>query len=286
MIAGFFLLCAAVLFYSYFVEPNRLVITRHVLKIDKWDKNFDGLKIALISDVHGGSNGASAENLRRVVETTNNSEPDLIFLLGDFVSQTHGDENVLKMPLEEISANLGGLKAKYGVFGVLGNHDVWHDSNNVYQALSSAGITMLENEIAFIEKNGKKLKIIGLKDHLKITGWEELQAETTNLIKSSEPTDSVIILEHSPDVLAVFETDAFLRDEIDLVLAGHTHGGQAWFPVIGRPIVPSGYGQRYAYGHIKEEGMDMFVTSGIGTSILPFRFLVPPEISVIEIFAE
>ena len=67
------------------------------------------------------------------------------------------------------------------------------------------------------------------------------------------------------------------------MLAGHTHGGQVWLPVLGAPFVPSSVGQRYAQGHIEEEGVHMFVTSGIGTSILPFRFMVPPEVAIVTV---
>jgi predicted MPP superfamily phosphohydrolase len=77
-----------------------------------------------------------------------------------------------------------------------------------------------------------------------------------------------------------------ISKDLKLILAGHTHGGQIWFPIIGSPIVPSGYGQKYAFGHVRDYDMDMFVTTGIGTSILPFRFLVPPEIAVLTISAE
>ena len=67
------------------------------------------------------------------------------------------------------------------------------------------------------------------------------------------------------------------------MIAGHTHGGQVWLPVLGRPIVPSSYGQKFAAGHVKDNGLDIFVTTGVGTSILPFRFMVPPEIAVLTI---
>jgi uncharacterized protein len=81
--AGLSVLALLCLAYSYFIEPNRLVVNENELRIKGWDKAYDGLKIALISDIHGGSNGASAEDIRRVVATTNALEPDLIVLLGD-----------------------------------------------------------------------------------------------------------------------------------------------------------------------------------------------------------
>ena len=121
------LICLA---YSYFIEPNRLVVTRQEIRIKDWDPGFDGLRIALISDIHGGSNGASAENIRRVVETTNAENPDLIVLLGDYVSQGStrqpSHDQPLRMPMSEVADNLAGLHAKYGVYAVLGNHDGWY----------------------------------------------------------------------------------------------------------------------------------------------------------------
>ena len=80
--------------------------------------------------------------------------------------------------------------------------------------------------------------------------------------------------------------DKLVSNDLRLMIAGHTHGGQVWFPVVGSLVVPSSYGQRYASGHVKDNGLDMFVTTGIGVSILPIRFLVPPEIAVLTIYSE
>lgn len=272
--------------YSYFIEPQRLVVNQQMVKVRKWDKTFDGLKIALISDVHGGSNGVTEEKIRRIVETANAQNPDLIVLLGDYVSQRSGNRSELKMPLETVAENLRGLRAKYGVFGVLGNHDDEYDGQKVYNAFTNIGVRMLEHEFVFIEKDGKKLKIVGLEDQLNIKNWNGYQLRVRDLLNSGEQTESVLVLEHAPDVLPVLVTDPYLKDKVNLLLAGHTHGGQVRFPVLGSLIVPSSYGQKYAYGHIKEGENDMFVTTGVGESILPFRFLVPPEIAVIEVYGE
>jgi predicted MPP superfamily phosphohydrolase len=89
-----------------------------------------------------------------------------------------------------------------------------------------------------------------------------------------------VLLVHEPDVFASFQE---LQRSPTLTLAGHTHGGQVWLPLLGRRVVPSRFGERYAYGHIEEGGRHLFVTSGVGTSIFPIRFLVPPEIALLTL---
>ena len=289
MITGFLILVLigiCLLAYGYFIEPHRLVVTHKTIHIKNWDAAFEGLRVAAISDVHGGSNGASAEQLRRVVATTNELEPDLIVLIGDYVSQTGdaGTNRQLRMPVKDIADNLSGLKARYGVLAVLGNHDGWFGDESVRVELERVGYNVLESEVVSIEHGGRTLRILGLQDHLKFQNWQWL----SNMGKQALGSDAgnVMVLEHSPDILPMITGELLISADLKLILAGHTHGGQVWLPVFGRPVVPSSYGQKYAYGHVKENGVDMFVTSGIGTSILPFRFLVPPEIALITIKAE
>ena len=241
----------------------------------------------MIADIHGGSNGATEQKIRDVVARTNEQEPDVVVLLGDYVSQAYErkplNERPLKMPIETIAADLAGLRSKYGVFAVLGNHDGWYGDNNVAAALAGDGYKVLQNEVAYIEKDGQRVRIYGMKDHLALTrGWVLTSQDARDYLK---PTghDDLIVLEHSPDILPVIAGDYLISPELRLILAAHTHGGQVWLPIFGRPIIPSGYGQKYAYGHIVDKGIDMFVTSGIGTSVLPFRFMVPPEIAVVTI---
>jgi predicted MPP superfamily phosphohydrolase len=284
LLAALGVICLA---YSYFIEPNRLVVTHKDITIKDWDPAFDGLRVALISDIHGGSNGASAENIRRVVETTNAENPDLIVLLGDYVSQgatrQPSPDRPLRMPMREVADNLAGLRAKYGVFAVLGNHDGWYGDAEVAAELTRVGYRVLQNEIVPIEQNGKKLRLFGMKDHLKLDSWMSFDAMVRSTIAANPKEGQIVVLEHSPDILYILNYWKDLNPDLKLMLAGHTHGGQVWLPIIGAPFVPSSVGQRYAQGYIEEEGVHMFVTSGIGTSILPFRFMVPPEIAVITI---
>jgi uncharacterized protein len=106
------------------------------------------------------------------------------------------------------------------------------------------------------------------------------------VLAEDEQKGNLIVLVHNPDYLPVITGDLLISNDLSLILAGHTHGGQCRFPLIGAPVVPSEYGQKYVAGHIREQETDMFVTTGIGTSKIPARFGVPPEISILKIYAE
>jgi predicted MPP superfamily phosphohydrolase len=273
--------------YSYFIEPRRLVVNEQTLDIKGWDPALDGFKIVAIGDIHGGSNAVDEEKIRKIVELTNQQDADLIVLLGDYVSQAShdpplGDRN-LKMPIHTIAENLSGLRAKYGIVAVMGNHDDWYSNGEIAMELRAVGYGVLDNEIYTINVDGKSIRILGLRDQLHIGNWKSYTDGLKQVIAKDNGSGPIVALEHSPDVLPIISGDLSISPDLKLLLTAHTHGGQVWLPLIGTPIVPSSYGQKYSYGHIQENGVDMFVTSGVGTSILPFRFMVPPEIAVLTI---
>ncbi|CAN5227356.1 metallophosphoesterase [soil metagenome] len=287
MLAVILLAGLSCLAYSYFIEPNRLVINRQELKIKNWNSAFNGFKIAMISDIHGGSNNVTEEKIREIVKITNEQKPDITVLLGDYVSQIKDNRSELKMPLSVICSNLQGLQTKYGVFVVLGNHDGEYSDELIAGAFENLGYKVLQNEIATIEKDGQKLRILGLVDQLRVLNWQSFSNGLRQTINNDgNQTGDIIVLEHSPDILPIITGGFSISPDLKLILAGHTHGGQVWLPILGTPIVPSSYGQKYSYGHIKENNVDMFVTTGIGTSLLPFRFLMPPEIAVLTLKSE
>jgi len=282
-----FAIGAALLAYAFYIEPARLVSANFELKISGWNPAFDGLKVVLISDIHGGSNDVTAEKLSQIVDIANSHEPDLIFLLGDYVSEDHSapprSPAVLKMSIEKVATGLAGLSAKFGVFAVLGNHDGAYGDELVAPEFEKLGYRVLQNEVVPIEHNGHRLLILGFKDHLKLSPrWLETSDDAKKLLAAAGDGD-IIALQHSPDILPVITGEILISPSLKLVLAGHTHGGQVWLPILGRAIVPSTFGQKYAYGHVKENDVDMFVTSGVGTSMLPLRFMVPPEIAVLTV---
>jgi predicted MPP superfamily phosphohydrolase len=283
------LLCAFLLAlgYAYFIEPKRLVVHPQTLKINGWDAALNGFKIVAIGDIHAGSNAVDESKLRQIVEVANRQQPDLIVLLGDYVSQTDrrppiGDRN-LKMPVPAIAENLRGLEAKYGIVAIMGNHDDHYSSREIGEALRGIGITVLEDQIMTIDVDGHKVRILGLRDQLHIGDWKSYTDHLKQVVADDGGAGPIIALEHSPDVLPIITGPLSISPDLHLLLAAHTHGGQVWLPLIGTPIVPSSYGQKYSYGHVQENGVDMFVTSGVGTSILPIRFMMPPEIAVLTL---
>lgn len=259
------LLIAFLAFWAFFVEPNRLVVRHETIQIDQWPRELDGLRIAVLSDIHAGGSFISEDKLRLIVERTNELQPEMIVIAGDYIAGD-GRRHPLKMSPEVFAAILKDFRAPLGVYSVLGNHDWWFDGGCVRRALEQSGMKVLDNEAVSIEARGKPLWIVGFADL-----WTRPQRIVETLAQVPR-NETAIGLAHNPDMFPR------LPQYVPLLIAGHTHGGQVSFPFIGSVVHPSDFGQRYARGHIIENNHHLFVTSGIGTSIIPVRFRVPPEI--------
>jgi len=255
--------------WAFWLEPASLVVRETRLDLPAWPVECDGLRVALLADLHVGSPFNGRGKLDEIVRRTQEARPDLILLGGDYVIQ--GVPGGRFVPPEETAAVLGRLKAPLGVWAVLGNHDWWLDGPRVRAALETAGIPVLDDQAKELTRGACHFWLAGISDL-----WEG-KHDVTGTLAGIPPGGPLLVFTHNPDLFVD------IPPRVTLTLAGHTHGGQVWLPVLGRPIVPSRYKQRFAIGHIVEQGRHLFVSPGLGTSILPVRFLVPPEISVVRL---
>jgi predicted MPP superfamily phosphohydrolase len=258
--------CLLLGLWGFVVEPSLLRVRRAEIPLQRWPRP---LRIVALADIHAGSPWNWTGNLRRVVARANAERPDLVVLLGDYVTQ--GVLGGRFIPPEETAPVLAQLRAPLGVFAVLGNHDGWLDASRVRRALEASGIPVLENEARPVGEGAGRFWVAGLADAW--TGDPSIKGALAR-VPENEP---VLLLTHNPDVFPQVPA------RVELTLAGHTHGGQVRLPFLGPPLVPSVYGRRYAAGLVREDGRWLFVTTGIGTSIVPVRLGVPPEISVLDI---
>lgn len=252
----------------------------------------DGLKLtaAVLADVHACRPWMTPERIAGLVERTNALGAEAVLLLGDYVTGMRAVTDVVDP--DEWAGAVAGLKAPLGVHAVLGNHDWWEDRTAqangagptiARAALEAAGIPVYENDAVRIEKDGRGFWLAGLGDQLalkpgktwgreRFVGVDDLDAT----LAKTDPAEPAILLAHEPDIFPKVPA------RVSLTLSGHTHGGQVrlfgW-----SPVVPSRFGNRYAYGHVVEDGRHLIVSGGLGFSIFPVRFGVRPEILLIEI---
>ena len=278
--------------YAFAIEPYRLRFPRYALTPRGWPEGLR-LRIAAIADPHICEPWMPLGRVREIVAETNAQEPDLIVLLGDYV--THHRFVRETVPHDAWAVVLADLKAPLGVHAILGNHDWWEDLDVQRRkagptpsgiAMRRAGISVYENDAVRLRKGKHAFWIAGLGDQWafyqgrwiggrhRYTGVDDVPG-TLAMMTDDAPA---ILMAHEPDVFAV------LSDRFALTLSGHTHGGQVQF--LGyAPIVPSRFGRRYAYGHIQEGERHLIVSGGLGCSGVPIRFGRPPEVPIIEIGA-
>lgn len=260
---------AAVVAWALWFEPRRIVLRRRTLRLSRWPAQLDGLRVAVVSDLHAGAPHVDAAKVAQIARRVNRARPDLVLLLGDYV-----DPDVpFATPLapEEVARRLGALRAPLGVVAVLGNHDWRHDAPRIAGALRDAGITVLENAAVAREVHGRRLWIAGLAD----AGTRvPSPVATLDTVPDGEP---VLVLSHDPDVFPRIPARAALT------VSGHTHAGQVALPLLRSRYIPSRFGARFAGGHVVEGGRHLFVSAGVGTSRFPIRLLAPPEVVILRL---
>jgi predicted MPP superfamily phosphohydrolase len=275
--------------YGTVVEPwLRLRIQQWTVRPRGWPTG-QGLRIVMVADLHAGAPQMVARRIAGIVETANGLGGDLIVLMGDYRASHRFQTR--HVPIDEVAPLLAALSAPLGVHAILGNHDWWDDAQaqlrgagpiHTQGVLEAAGIQVLVNRAVRIGAPDGGFWLAGLDSQAPFRGhrWgrDSGMADLPGTLAQVTDDAPVILLAHEPDIFPD------VPDRVALTMSGHTHGGQIRFGS-WVPVVPSRFGSRYAYGHIRENGRDLVVSGGLGCSVLPIRFGMPPEITVVDIAA-
>lgn len=260
-------------------RPTRTMVEHVTIAFPGLPAGFDGTTVAVISDLHAGMRRGGTSGVKRVVEEVNALQPDIVVLLGDMVHR--GRHASRYLPL------LAELEAEEGIWAALGNHEhsfMWYSgylgpssgpSVDEWRRLyAEAGIQLLVNEAIPVEKRGSRIWLLGVDDAY--SGYDHLPAALASVQKN----DFCLAITHSPDLI-----DDPRIAEVDLVLAGHTHGGQVRLPVLGSLFAPCRNPRERAAGLLRSSGTTMYVTRGVGEG-MPIRFRSPREMPLITLRRE
>ena len=273
IVLALFALAYGLCVWTFLVEP-RLITTRRVTVASAtWQG--EPLRIGVLSDTHVGAH-VTPERVRRTVARLNRERPDVIVFLGDYAGG-HEPRESRDAPQRSAvlrgAAALGSARAPLGSFAVLGNHDWWYDGPALEAELRRSGLPVLENAAVRVERPGGAFWIAGLADL-----ESRRQRPSVRQALSDVPAgDPVVLLTHWPDPFPA------VPSRVALTLAGHTHCGQVNLPVFGRLVHASRGARRWGCGLYDEGGRKLFVTSGLGVSILPVRFRAPPEVAIVTL---
>jgi hypothetical protein len=264
---------AAFLLDSLIIEPRSIRVEDHAVKVRGLPSAFQGFTICQITDVHL-SPMVSLPYLEEVVDTALGLKPDLVALTGDYI-----DED--KKYMHPAAKSLSRLRARHGVVSVLGNHDHFFGKGFASDVITSNGIQLLDNAHVMIEKGGSALCVAGVADYI------EDHPDPAKALKDVDQEVPRVLLAHHPDFAETLKDG--LR--VDLVLSGHTHGGQVRLPFSIAPVVPSMYGQKYSGGLVElkkahDHTTRVYVSRGVGVCMIPVRFNCPPELTLIRLMPE
>ena len=263
--------------------PHNMELVNVRVEIDRLPSSFKGFKIALLSDFHS-SLVVSRKHIEAAAEMTMNEKPDAIALTGDFISghariRSRSVGKIRKKYIDRCIDGLSQLKAEHGIYAVLGNHDFWSGSHALEWITSEfsrrLGVVWLRNKSAKLEKDSELIHLLGVDDF-----WSR-GCSLEKAYKGLNGSSAKILLSHNPDINKRIDEE---KRDIDLVLSGHTHGGQMPVPFRkGDALVPSIYGQKYREGRVQDGKRVTYVTRGVGHLLLPVRLSSPPEVTIITL---
>ena len=274
ILGGLLLAAYGLAVWAFLIEPRLLVVRQITIESAAW--RGPPVRLGLISDTHVAAPHVDPARVARVVARVNAQHPDAVLLLGDYAgghepaaTRAHPERSEI---LRGVTA-FKGLRARLGVYAVLGNHDWWYDGPATERALAAAGATVLENRAALVPRPEGVFWIAGLAD------LDSFRAEPSypQALAGVPTTAPVVVMSHWPDPFAE------APDRVALTVAGHTHCGQVNLPVLGRLVHASRAARRWGCGPYVDRGRHLFVTGGVGVSILPVRFRAPPEIVIVTL---
>ena len=261
---------------------DQVELVRVPVRIKNLPPPLRGLKIGLLSDLHS-SFIVSQETIAAAGRLIMTENPDLIVLTGDYISGStkflSGSIGTFKEEyLTRCVDALSLLKAPLGIYGVLGNHDFWSGPESVQATCETftrrIGLIWLRNRSVELKKGGSSFHLLGVDDY-----WEN-SCSLTSACQGLK-TDSIkILLSHNPDIN---DDIALMRERVDLVLSGHTHGGQIVLPLVGQPVIPSKFGQKYRVGLVSDGDRQTYISRGVGSLLVPIRLNCRPEATVLTL---
>jgi uncharacterized protein len=269
---------AGLALYSGEVERHWIDVENRDITLRGLAADFEGMRIVQLSDIHMDYY-TEPFFLRRVVERINQLKPDAVFLTGDYVTSGQWADSVAHEAAWECAGILKGLKCK-SVHAVLGNHDVTVGSAIVESAFRTNGINILRNSFLPIERGSGRFWLAGLDDP--VVGHPDLNATIPNMIRNRRD-EPLVLLCHAPDYATHIQSQE-AGQAVDLMLSGHTHGGQIRLPFIGALVLPP-MGKRFVQGWFQLGRMGLYVNRGIGTIGVPFRLDCPPELTLFTLRA-
>jgi uncharacterized protein len=261
--------------YGLLYGRTELETTTQPIRLARLPRAFHGFRIAQLSDIHIGPFMTESE-IRRYVEIANAMKPDLTVVTGDFVTWDPSTQRA-------VVNVLAGLKAPFGIYGCLGNHEAWsHTEASITRLFSEVGVRILRQARAPIVVQGDSINLIGVdfqtRRHMARKGENVVREYLDGVDKLMAPDTANILLSHNPNT---FDRAAQLG--IDLSLAGHTHGGQVTLEFVSPALSPSRLITAYVRGWFQKDGSQLYVNRGIGTIGIPIRFDAPPEITLFEL---